>query len=200
MLLEVADRADSALADPTCRHSIFSAIDRLAVATALAGTPAAEASGYEPAYSMSPPGIASFDPAYRHLPVGDGRGDVAAARQALADCGHPDGLTVGLASPTGYAPVADALRASLARAGITVEDADSGSADLTLRTYQPNGPGVAGFWRPLAKAAGLPAVDLLLASPEASSDDQGMQGELGRMIDRLVLESGHFIPLAHRQE
>ncbi len=123
-----------------------------------------------------------------------------AAQRALADCGHPQGLTVRLAFAPGDAVVAEVIRVSLYRAGVTVEPAGAGRADLTLRTYRPDRPGIVGFWQPLAQAAKLAAVDLLLASPEASSDDVGMQGDLGRMIDRLVLESGHFIPLAHRTQ
>lgn len=198
VLLEVAARPNTALADTACRHGIFSAIDRPAVAAALAASPAAAGSTYQPAFSMSPPSISSFDPSYRHLPVGDGRGDVEAAQRALADCGHARGLTVRLAFAPQDAAVAEVIRVSLDRAGVTVEPSGAERADLTLRTYRPDRPGVVGFWQPLAHAVKLPAVDLLLASPEATSDDVGMQADLGRMIDRLVLESGHFIPLAHR--
>lgn len=198
VLLEVADHVDGALADSHCRYAVFSAIDRVAIAEALKATGGTASSSFEPAFSLSPPGIASFDPSYRHLPVGDGRGDVQAAQRDLAVCGHPLGLAIRLSFAPGDAGVAEAIRASLERARVVVEPAGTGTADLTLRTYRPTRPGVVGFWQPLARAAQLPAVNLLLASPEASSQDRGMQGDLGRMIDRLVLESGQFIPLAYR--
>ena len=131
-------------------------------------------------------------------------------------------------SPTGLSAFAT-IKESLARAGIIVigrpipaveysptiysaqKVADLG-LDAVYLNYSATVPGVAGYWRPLAGSitAGkpyrqniaqlnLPTVNSLLASPEIASSDPKMQADVGRMIDRLVLDSGAYIPLAFTQ-
>jgi peptide/nickel transport system substrate-binding protein len=84
--------------------------------------------------------------------------------------------------------------------------------DAIYLNYSATVPGVAGYWRPLAGSVvpgtpyrqniaqlDLPTVNALLASQEISSSDPKMQADVGRIIDRLVLDSGAYIPLAFMQ-
>jgi peptide/nickel transport system substrate-binding protein len=121
------------------------------------------------------------------------------------------------------------IKESLARAGIivlgkpiaaveygaTVQSAATVAElglDAVYLNYSATVPGVAGYWRPLAGsiAAGkpyrqniaqlnMPTVNSLLASKEISSPDPKIQADVGRIIDRLVLDSGSYIPLAFTQ-
>jgi peptide/nickel transport system substrate-binding protein len=131
-------------------------------------------------------------------------------------------------SSTGLSAFA-VIKESLARVGITVlgtpinaleysstvYSADA-VADLGLDAvylnYSATVPGVAGYWRPLAGSIApgkpyrqniaqlnLPTVNTLLASPDISSPDPKVQADVGRIIDRLVLDSGAYIPLAFTQ-
>lgn len=131
-------------------------------------------------------------------------------------------------SSTGLSAFA-VIKESLARVGITVlgtpinaleysttiYSADA-VADLGLDAvylnYSATVPGVAGYWRPLAGSIepgkpyrqniaqlNLPTVNTLLASPDISSPDPKVQADVGRIIDRLVLDSGAYIPLAFMQ-
>lgn len=131
-------------------------------------------------------------------------------------------------SSTGLSAFA-VIKESLARVGITVlgtpisaleysstiYSADA-VADLGLDAvylnYSATVPGVAGYWRPLAGSItpgkpyrqniaqlDLPTVNTLLASPDIASSDPKVQADVGRIIDRLVLDSGAYIPLAFMQ-
>ena len=73
-------------------------------------------------------------------------------------------------------------------------------------------PGVAGYWRPLAgniapgkpyreniARLNIPTVNALLGSKEIASSDPVVQADVGRIIDRLVLDSCSYIPLAFTQ-
>ena len=131
-------------------------------------------------------------------------------------------------SATGLAAFA-VIKESLARAGIivlgkpitaveygaTVQSAVTVAElglDAVYLNYSATVPGVAGYWRPLAGSIApgkpyrqniaqlnMPTVNSLLASKEISSPDPKIQADVGRIIDRLVLDSGAYIPLAFMQ-
>ena len=131
-------------------------------------------------------------------------------------------------SATGLAAFA-VIKESLARAGIivlgkpitaveygaTVQSAVTVAElglDAVYLNYSATVPGVAGYWRPLAGSIApgkpyrqniaqlnMPTVNSLLASKEISSPDPKIQADVGRIIDRLVLDSGAYIPLAFTQ-
>lgn len=131
-------------------------------------------------------------------------------------------------SATGLAAFA-VIKESLARVGITVLGEPISSTeywatvlsadavaelglDAVYLNYSATVPGVAGYWRPLAGSIApgkpyrqniaqldIPTVNSLLASKEISSPDPKIQADVGRIIDRLVLDSGAYIPLAFTQ-
>ncbi|MGI9137363.1 MAG: ABC transporter substrate-binding protein [Candidatus Nanopelagicales bacterium] len=131
-------------------------------------------------------------------------------------------------SVTGLAAFA-VIKESLARVGITVLgdpinsteywatllSSDTVTAlglDAVYLNYSASVPGVAGYWRPLTGSIApgkpyrqniarldMPTVNALLASKEISSPDPKIQADVGRIIDRLVLDSGAYIPLAFTQ-
>jgi hypothetical protein len=81
--------------------------------------------------------------------------------------------------------------------------------DIALTTYKAPLSGVLPFWQPIvgSNSSGKPlptnlaklqepTIAALLASPEVASNSWQIQGDVGRMIDRLVLGSGAYIPLA----
>lgn len=181
-----------------CRQGLFSALDRTAVVQALGGPSTARI-----ATTMSAPTIASYEPSYRPFGIGDGSGDLAAARTALAGC--PTSLSLG--HDGALAGVADAIGVALARAGVSVTPVSAGTPapvpadaplDAVLRSWTAPVPGVWGFWAPLAQGLDMRAVDTLLASPEIGSTDPDVQADVGRVIDRLVLDDARLIPLAFR--
>ena len=188
---------------PTCRQGLFSAVNRTAVVEVLGGTALAHL-----ATTMSAPTIASYEPSYRPFSVGDGGGDVDAARLALANCGAAPRLRLGY--PKALKPVADQLVRSLKSAGVAAsgvevnsvspaESADGMRANVDAMLVQrfAEVPGVWGFWGPLLAPLNLANADALLASPEATSTDPDVQADVGRLIDRLVLDSAQYIPLAY---
>jgi peptide/nickel transport system substrate-binding protein len=129
---------------------------------------------------------------------------------------------------TGLAAFSE-IKESLARIGITVLGKPIDPLDYTATVQSPKAveelgldavylhysatvPGVAGYWRPLSGSVSpgqpyrqniaqlnMPTVNALLASPEISSSDPKIQADVGRIIDRLVLDSGAYIPLVFRQ-
>lgn len=204
LLLALPGRGDTTgpLADDDCRLAVFAAMDRRAVARAAsAGSPGS----WAPASSLSSSALVSFDPDYRQYPDGEGAGDVAAARASLRSCGEPDGFTMQVAAPPGTAAVVDALRSGLARAGITVvpvaadanpsadPDADSGAV---LVVYRPSQPSVPAYFEPLVADVATPGSELDLLLRTDTAGDTGMEREQGRMLDRLLLTTLRYIPLA----
>ena len=222
--LALPGRPDTPWAVPECRQALSSAIDRVAVADAFAATSIA---GAQPATTLSPPTIPSFETGYQPFPVGDGTGDVAAARAGLDACGAGPRPQLRLTWPRteAGAGMAAAVIASVARAdvvvvGLPVDAPDyvtfvqsparmeAAGIDAALVQHTPLRPGVAGFWTPLVSGdlagrepttntagVNLPTVDALLVSPEIDGDEV-QQADVGRMLDRLVLETGQLIPLA----
>lgn len=207
------------LQDAACRRAVFAAVDRVAVAASLDPS----TSTWQPAFSLSPPGLDSYDADYRQFPDGQGRGEVASAREDLAACGHPDGFTMtlgfgsgvaGLGSPAEVDGLLTALTASLARVGIdgvVVEHPtknesnppDASQPDAVLVVLQAQAPGVNAFFDPLvhqgiAGDLGVAALDPLLAQGSVTDPgiDPGIERERGRMIDRLILSTLRYLPLA----
>ena len=215
--LALPARPGTPWAQDTCRRAVFSAIDRADAVRALGGPSVAM-----PMTTLSPPTIASFEPSYEPFPVGDGRsGDAQAARAALAECGSAElGSTeLGLAFSAADAALAESVTASLRESGIDVRpvevraDAyealtrapgrvDTAGIDALLIVRAPQIPGVGGFWLPLARGATnvarlqMPALDALLDSEALRSPDPDVQAELGRLADRLVLDTARYIPIA----
>ena len=227
MLAVPANRSE-ALRDVDCRRAVFSAVDRLGVVAALAGGVDPIELAAEPATSLSPPTIPSFDWSYQPFAVGDGSGDLDAARASLERCGQPSGFPVRLAfaaTPTNSEIVAS-LATSLSRVGILVVAVPFAPVDyvgltsspaamkveqidLALLVQAPMVSGTWGFWNPLVSGdlvgSGLstnvaqvriPSVDILLRAPEITSTSPAVQENVGRMIDRLVLDNCSYIPLA----
>jgi len=99
------------------RRAISLAVDRAAIVQVMAGSRVAR-----PLYQAMPSSWTGFVPgADRDVTPGD-RGDPEAARQLLAQAGHPRGLAFTLAYPLygSFPVVAQVLQASLSRAGIEV--------------------------------------------------------------------------------
>jgi hypothetical protein len=198
------DTPSAPLQDLACRRAVFAAIDRTGIAMTLdqAG------GGWEPAYALSPPGLASYDPDYRQFPDGGGRGDLPAAQADLEACGVPAGFEMTLGAGPGVesavADVPDLIAESLARVGIRVQPVGDGvgdplPADASLLVIGAQEPGVTAFFEPLARAGisgdlGLPAIETLLA--QDLLDDPGMERERGRMIDRMILSTLRYLPIA----
>ncbi len=220
-----------ALATDTCRQAVYSAVDRTALRQVL-GAPAGEPNiGAAAATTLSAPTIASFDANYQPYSVGDGSGDVTAAKTALESCGKAQGFSMTLGFPdstTGLAAFT-VIKESLARVGITVVGKAINALDYSATVqsqkavselgldavylnYSATLPGVAGYWRPLAGSIApgkpyrqniaqlnIPTVNALLSSKEIASSDPIVQADVGRIIDRLVLDSAAYIPLAFMQ-
>ncbi|NUK69706.1 ABC transporter substrate-binding protein [Streptomyces lunaelactis] len=142
------------LDDVRVRQAIAYALDKDALRTARGGPIAGEL-----ATTLLPPslpGSVSEDP----YPSPDGKGDPAKAKALLAHAGHASGLTLTLDTPataTGKTQ-AEAVQASLARAGITVKiNAISSSAyystvgntaqehDLVIDGWTPDWPGASTY-------------------------------------------------------
>ncbi len=220
-----------ALATDTCRQAVYSGVNRTALRQVLGASAGEPNIGAAQATTLSAPTIASFDSNYQPFSLGDGSGDVTAAKASLESCGHAQGFSMTLGFPdsaTGLAAFAT-IKESLARVGITVVgkaiDAVDYSAtvqsvkavaelglDAVYLNYSATVPGVAGYWRPLAGSIApgkpyreniaqldIPTVNALLSSKEIASSDPVVQADVGRIIDRLVLDTGSYIPLAFMQ-
>ncbi|MGY1815333.1 ABC transporter substrate-binding protein [Blastococcus sp. SYSU D00820] len=109
---------------PACRQAVAAAVDRAAVQEALGGPANAV-----PTSQLWPRGLAGGPEDPEPQP------DPDTARQALADCGRPDGFSTVLAvadSPTSVA-VAETVAGQLADVGITVEVRPLPAADFYAR-------------------------------------------------------------------
>lgn len=205
MLLAIpVDSPSAPLRDPACRRAVFEAVDRQAIA----GQFAADGAEWIPAFSLSPPGLASYDSDYRQLPDGQGRGDLEAARADLVSCGHADGFTMRLDARPGAEASLAPVQESLARVGIEARTAGSEPADALLLAVRAQEPGVIGFFGPLVRDGaagelGLAAIEPLLAQGPAGDlgpvGDPGMEREHGRMIDRMLLSTLRYLPLVAQQ-
>lgn len=162
---------DGPLGNKNCRHAIYSAIDRVAL-------------GGSPAYTITTPNRDWFDGNYQPFPDND----LEAARAELKKCGYPGGFPVSISAFKGMSQ----LGPSLERVGITVtEDAPSVIYEFDYR--KPSGNSVE-FWNPLVSYA-PEAAKLLIDS--ALIHDPALGSNANRMVDRLMLDEGHYIPLTY---
>ena len=151
----------------------------------------------------------------------------AVAQLADCSAGDPLVATLAIPGNEVSARVAESIRQSVRRAGIDVvvqplpladwPDVTTSPAKLRARgidwvlMYREAAiPGVWGYWYPLASGdlvgtrrstnvaqVRIPAIDVLFDSREIASQDAIMVDTVGRTIDRLVLESGRYVPLAY---
>lgn len=102
-----------------CRRAIFYAADKSQVLRAFGGVTAGTVAG-----SMTPPGIAGYDPKLNPYPMGSGgSADDAKAKEELSKCGKPTGFTTKLAYAVPSSQRVNAFKAlqpELARVGIKV--------------------------------------------------------------------------------
>jgi ABC-type transport system substrate-binding protein/serine/threonine protein kinase len=110
----------SPLDNVACRRAVEYAADKTAVQTAFGGP----VRGGPIASTVLPPVLPGYQKSDQFEATTMSSGDIAAAKRELAACGHPAGFTTGLAyendQPAEVA-AAQALRTSLARAGIKVQ-------------------------------------------------------------------------------
>jgi peptide/nickel transport system substrate-binding protein len=101
-----------------CRKAVLYAADRTGYQRAYGG-----ATGGEVATNLLPPVIPGAE-RFNLYPSPNNQGDIAKARDELAQCGQPDGFTTGIsyrAERPKEKATAEALQQSLARAGINLE-------------------------------------------------------------------------------
>jgi len=125
------------------RRAISLAVNRAAVVQVMAGSRVAR-----PLYQAVPSSWTGFVPGADPDATPDDRGDPEAARQLLAQAGHPDGLAFTLAYPLyGSFPVAaQVLQASLSRVGIDVTLLPLTTGDLYGRLLGDIGHARRGEW------------------------------------------------------
>jgi peptide/nickel transport system substrate-binding protein len=171
-MLALPAHASAALQEVDCRRAVYSAVDRLDVVAALGGDVTPVELAAKPATSLSPPTIPSYDASYQPFAVGDGSGDLDAARASLERCGHAWGFSLRLAfaDTAENATIATSLGAALARVGIVVDRAAIDPADyevlivspaamkaaridMALLVQSPAMSGTWGFWNPLVSGS-----------------------------------------------
>ncbi len=214
-----------ALASADCSHAMYSAVNRTAVAAAVGESAGQAQAGATVSTIVTAATTVGYDGGYQPYDWGNGLGDPVAARSSLASCGHPGGFAaaLGYAATPVATQAAQAVIASLARVHIKLAAVPLAPAvyarrlagppaargfDIALVSYTAPVSGVLGFWQPLSgtnvlgkplptNLAGLtqPTIAALLTSPEVASNNWQIQADVGRMIDRLVLSSGGYIPL-----
>ena len=207
------------LANPKVRQAFQYAVDKSAyqVASAANATLAGNI-----ATTLITEGIAGREQ-FDLYPAPPG-GDVAKARQLLAEAGFPGGLDNldFLVSTVNNGPVrAEAVQAALLRAGIRstlrpVDDdtwtslatGDEGNYDLTLAAWQPDFPGASSNIQPLFHSSqiggggynlsrySVPEVDALIAQAEGTVDVTAA-GKLWAQADRRILRDSPVVPLIY---
>jgi ABC-type transport system substrate-binding protein/serine/threonine protein kinase len=109
----------SPLDNVACRRAVEYAADKTAVQAAYGGP----VRGGPIASTVLPPVLPGYQKSDQYEATTMPSGDIAAAKRELAACGHPAGFTTGLAyenDQPAQVAAAQALRTSLARAGIQV--------------------------------------------------------------------------------
>lgn len=203
----------SPLDNVSCRRAIYSAMNRQALVEASGGPFRGQR-----AYVVTPSNYPSYASGYEPYPNGEGQGDLDAARDQLATCGQSAGFTLTVSFPSDRGAEFLAVREALDRVGIAVlgfptepnvasMDEMSSTADAVLMEWSSVVPSIHAFWQPLVgddarNIAGvdLPLVDALMNSPEMGSADLAIQADVGRMIDRLVLDGAFYIPLTYETD
>lgn len=207
------------LADPRVRQAFQYAVDKTAYQIATAGS--ADLAG-PIATTLITEGIAGrevFD-LYPAPPTGD----VARAKQLLADAGYPNGLDnldFPVSTSENYVDKAQAIQAALRRAGInttlrpldddtwtTVVTGNEGNYDLTLRTWQPDFPSANANIQPLFASSeignggfnlarySVPEVDNMITQAQ-STLDPAAAGRLWAQIDRRIMQDSPVVPLIY---
>ncbi|MEU3958826.1 ABC transporter substrate-binding protein [Streptomyces buecherae] len=121
-----------------CRKAVFYAMDKRSVRAA-AGDPR---TGGELAPHLLPPGITGSEPDYDPYGItrSGGAPDVERARQELKECGKPGGFrtTVTVSDGPQDAAIAEAIKASLARVGITAKAEQLPFAEFATTIGKPD--------------------------------------------------------------
>ncbi|MGH2813592.1 MAG: ABC transporter substrate-binding protein, partial [Actinomycetota bacterium] len=207
------------------RQAVNYAIDRRALVLAIGGAYAGE-----PASTVLSPTLAGHS-AFDLYPSQDATGDPDKARELLAKAGHPDGvkLTYAGQSLPKWKALYDALRVSLARAGIRLDPTFYDGLDvypksLRLRSKRDEHHLGAARWCPDVPGNGARSVGVLLdgrlITPTANNnygnynndkvnnlidqayearDDQARSALWGQ-IDRQVMEDAAWAPLVYDRE
>lgn len=203
------------LADVKVRQAIQYAVDKRAYQVATGG-----ALGGELASTLITPGIpgrVEYD-----LYPADPSGDVAKAKQLLAEAGHPT-LNLTLISQNGQQSLAkaQAIQQGLQRAGITVTikplesevfiaeaTGDKGDYDLLVSSWQPDFPSANGNIQPLFASSEIggggynlsrysnPEVDALIEQATAETDPAKAQA-LWAQADRRIMQDAPVVPLTY---
>ncbi|WP_412544046.1 ABC transporter substrate-binding protein [Longispora sp. K20-0274] len=207
------------LKDPKVRQAFQYAVDKASYQVATAGSAALAG---DVATTLITPGISGrqqFD-LYPAPPTGD----PAKAKQLLADAGQPNGLdnlTLVVSTGNNFPEKAQAIQASLARAGIKVTirtlDGEAYSAavtgptadyDLALSSWQPDFPSPSANLQPLFATSEIgnggynisrysnPEVDRLITEAQSTVDPV----EAGRKwveIDKLISKDAPVVPLIY---
>jgi len=208
-----------ALKDLKVRQAIEYAVDPKAFIIAQGGSQAAIR-----ATTLITPGIPGREE-YDLYPAGDD-GDVAKAKQLLADAGHADDLKLVLwaANDTSNQAQAQALQQGLERAGITVTikpldvntmytDAtgDNPDYDLILGGWQPDFPSANGNIQPLFDSSQIGGggynlarysnadADDLIAQATASTDPAQAQ-KLWAQADKRIMQDAPVVPLTYAKQ
>ncbi|MDT8912865.1 ABC transporter substrate-binding protein [Amycolatopsis sp. PS_44_ISF1] len=207
------------LADPRVRRAFQYAVDKTAYQIASAGS--AELAG-PVATTLITEGIAGRE-VFDLYPAPPG-GDVAKAKQLLAEAGFPnglDGLDFPVSTANNDADKAQALQAALQRAGIraklrpldddawtAVVTGNDGSYDLTLGSWQPDFPSANANIEPLFATSeignggynqsrySVPEVDALITRAQGTVDPAAA-GKLWAQADRRILQDSPVVPLIY---
>ncbi|WP_254392610.1 ABC transporter substrate-binding protein [Streptomyces buecherae] len=124
--------------DVHCRRAVFYATDKRSVRTAIGGPQV----GDELAPHLLPPGVSGSEPDYD--PYGTKRSggapDLERARQELKECGKPTGFrtTVTVSDGPQDVAIAEVVKASLARVGITAKVEQLPFAELATTIGKPD--------------------------------------------------------------
>ena len=208
------------------RQAVNYAIDRQAVVLALGGTYAGE-----PASTVLSPTLVGYG-AFDLYPSQDDAGDPDRARQLLAGAGYPNGVPltyVGQSSPKGKA-LYEALRSSLARAGIRLKPtfykgADVFNKSLRVRSKRDEHQLGAARWCPDVPGNGSRSIigvllDGRTITPTSNNNygdynnpkvnalidqayaarDDRARDALWGQIDRLVMQDAAWAPLVYDRE
>jgi peptide/nickel transport system substrate-binding protein len=214
--------------DIHCREAVEYAADRAAIQDAWGGP----VTGGAVASTVLPPTVGGYQPADPFDALAQPGGDLAAARVQLRLCGQSGGFTTGLAYQAGSAPeaaAAQALRAALARVGITARldsyrageyytdfagvpaYADSHDLGIVLGHWGADWPDGYGFLDELANGNAIAPVGNTniaeISNPQidalfaraAGQDDAAARTSIWTRIDARVLALAAILPLIYQK-
>ncbi len=204
--------------DIHCRKAIAWAISKRDQQVARGG----EKGGGQIAHTMTPPAVsAGADAGSNAFPTPEDRGDVAKAKEELAQCGQPEGFQTKIAARESGKEVAqaEALQRDLAKIGVkaTIDKLDNDTYNAVTHTpgalkskgyglvfagFTPDWPSPYGLFAPLAASDGSenvaaltdPSIDAAIEAG-ASATDQGQRAAKWQEVDRKVVESATYIPV-----